>query len=356
MDSPDYDLNSPEDFLKNEHFRRWVKYRGEDDRSFWEDFLNRYPEKRPAYEEAVATLLVIFGDDPDEESDLVRAGRLRALLDAGAGKAEPLPLWRWLRWIAAVLVIGLGFWWSKAGYESRIAGYRLEHPIALEEEAWITRQNQSKEVLLVNLPDGSSVLLSKASSIRFVKKMNGARRDVYLDGEGFFEVVKNPAKPFLVHTDKLTTRVLGTSFRVKSFPGQAEAEVVVKTGKVAVMTGDNDAAEPLMLYPNQRVSLIRKNDKVFRSVTGAVSAEAATAIEAEPFDFQFTPVSEAFKTLEMHYAVKIHFDQEKMGRCTVTAALKDEPFLEKIRLICLATESSFEIKGDQVSISGIGCP
>lgn len=357
MDRLNYDLNSPEDFLQNEHFRRWVRYRHEHDRSFWEDFLNQYPEKRPAYEQAVATLLVIFGNEAESTSVGNAAGRLREMLDASADKPEPLPLWRWLRWAsAAVLVIGLGFWWSRAGRELPIAGDALRHPNALEQDAWITRENQSRDLLLVNLPDGSSVLLSKGSSIRFAKEMNGVERDVYLDGEGFFEVVKNPSKPFLVHTDKLTTRVLGTSFRVKSFPGQAEAEVAVKTGKVAVTTSGSDAAEPLTLYPNQQVSLVRKNDRVFRSVTGPVKAEAATPIEAEPFDFQFTPVSEAFKTLEMHYAVKIHFDQEKMSRCTVTAALKDEPFLEKIRLICLATESSFDISGDQITISGMGCP
>jgi ferric-dicitrate binding protein FerR (iron transport regulator) len=361
MDRPDYDLNAPEDFLQNDRFRQWVKHRLPEDRVFWEDFLNTFPEKRPVYEKAVAMLLVIFGNEQAAEVG-ERAGRLREMLNTTAGRVEagrnePLPLWRWLRWsAAAVLVIGLGFWWSKAGREAGIAAngvVRTEHPA---QSKWVVRENLSQAFMLVNLPDGSSVLLSKGSSIRFGKEMNEAERDVFLDGEGFFEVVKNPAKPFLVHTDKLTTRVLGTSFRVKSFPGQAEAEVAVKTGKVAVVADGNDAAEPLMLYPNQRVSLIRKNDKFISSVTGPARNETTTPIETESFDFEFTPVSEAFKTLETHYAVKIRFDQERMSNCTVTASLKDEPFLEKVRLICLATEASFVVNGDEVTISGAGCP
>ncbi|WP_353720713.1 FecR family protein [Dyadobacter sp. 676] len=355
MGTLDHDLNTPEDFLQNEFFRNWVKYRPPESREFWEDLLNRYPEKRPAYEKAVAMLLVLYGRDAVQADDTTEAaGRLRELLRTEAGRNGPLPLWRWARWAAAaVLLIGLGFWWSKTW---RPASTRSAGMNASGQDGWVIRENRSQPILLVNLPDGSSVLLSRGSTIRFGKEMNGAERNVYLDGEGFFEVVKNPSKPFLVHADKLTTRVLGTSFRVKSFPGRAEAEVVVKTGKVAVLTDDDQLEKPLTLYPNQRVSLIRGNGRLIRSITGPARAEATTAIETEPFDFRFMPVSEAFKTLETHYAVKIRFDGEKMSRCTVTASLKDEPFLEKIRLICLATEASFTLNGDEVTISGTGCP
>lgn len=348
-------MNTPEDFLDNEHFRRWVRYRRDDDRIYWEDFLSRYPEKRPAYENAVATLLVIYGHDVPDSDD--GAGRLRDLLNAETRPRESTPLWRWLRWsAAAMLAIGLGFWWSRAGREAGDVGRGVAQMAAATQSEWVVRQNDAQAVLLVNLPDGSSVLLSNGSRIRFGREMNGAERDVYLDGEGFFEVVKNPAKPFLVHTDKLTTRVLGTSFRVKSFPGHDEAEVAVKTGRVAVTTIDREAAKPLMLYPNQRMSLVRKNDRLLRAVKDISNTDIVAAIDAEPFDFQFTPVSEAFKILETNYAVKIRFDEEKMSHCTVTAALKDEPFLEKIRLICLATETSFVLNGDEVTISGAGCP
>ncbi|SDD83169.1 FecR family protein [Dyadobacter soli] len=359
MDRPDYDLHTPEDFLQNDRFRHWVQHKLSEEKAIWEDFLNQYPEKRPAYEKAVAMMLVMLGNGHD--GTLENAGRLRDMLNAAAANAEScqsesLPLWRWLRWsAAAVLVIGLGFWWSKAGRETGIAGIGVTHISKQENGQWKIRENTSQGNMLVNLPDGSSVLLSKGSRIRFGKEMNAAERDVFLDGEGFFEVVKNPAKPFLVHTDKLTTRVLGTSFRVTSFPDQAGAEVAVKTGKVAVVTDGGDPGQPLMLYPNQRVSLIRKNDRFISSVTGPAQAENTIPIEVEPFDFQFTPVSEAFKTLERHYAVKILFDEEKMSHCTVTASLGDEPFLEKVRLICLATEASFAVDGDQVTISGAGC-
>lgn len=352
----DYEFNSPEDFLESDRFRGWVMGLYPEDKAFWEVFLAQHPDKRPMYEKAVATLLVMNASDCTSAADADKAAALRDLIEAQSARDTAFPLWRWMRWaVAAMLVISAGFWWvhsQKAAMKDGLATRRTAGA------GWVVRENKSQELLLVNLPDGSSVLLSKESSIRFTADMTGPERKVYLDGEGFFEVVKNPTKPFFVMTDKLTTRVLGTSFRVRSYPGAEEALVAVKTGKVSVMTDGHREGEAslLTLYPNQQVNLTRKKDKIMRAVTAAVQVNQAMPIEKEPFNFDFTPVSEAFKTLETQYAVKIHYDLEKMSRCTITASLKDEPFLEKLRLICLATESSYAVNGDEIMISGLGCP
>lgn len=350
------EFSSPEDFLENDRFRGWVMGLHPEDEVLWETFLAEHPDKRPMYEKAVATLLVINAVGPASTANADKAAALRELIGAQSDRDNAFPLWSWLRWaVAAMLIISVGFWWvnsQKAGRkDDYVAGQTAD-------SKWVMRENQSQELLLVNLPDGSSVLLSKDSRIRFMADMTGPERKVYLDGEGFFEVVKNPRKPFFVTTDKLTTRVLGTSFRVRSYPGAEEALVAVKTGKVSVTTDGHREGDvsSLTLYPNQQVNLTRKKDKIMRAVTAAVHVDQATPIEREPFNFEFTPVSEAFKTLETQYAVKIHYDLEKMSRCTITASLKDEPFLEKLRLICLATESSYAINGDEIMISGLGCP
>nr|WP_295934829.1 FecR family protein [uncultured Dyadobacter sp.] len=351
-----YEFSSPEDFLENDRFRGWVMGLHPEDKALWETFLAQHPDKRAMYEKAVATLLVINAVEPASSAEADKAAALRELIGGQSGQDNEFPLWRWMRWaVAAMLVISAGFWWVNSQKTITKAGHVAGQAAGTE---WEVRENQSQELLLVNLPDGSSVLLSKESSIRFMADMTGPERKVYLDGEGFFEVVKNPGKPFFVTTDKLTTRVLGTSFRVRSYPGAEEALVAVKTGKVSVTTDGHREGDvsSLTLYPNQQVNLIRKKDKIMRAVTAAVQVNQATPIEKEPFNFEFTPVSEAFKTLETQYAVKIHYDLEKMSRCTITASLKDEPFLEKLRLICLATESSFAVNGDEIMISGLGCP
>jgi transmembrane sensor len=88
----------------------------------------------------------------------------------------------------------------------------------------------------VTLPDGSVVLLNGGTTLRIRQtEYNRSQRELWLDeGEAFFEVTKNPQKPFIVHTPKLTTVVKGTSFNIKAYHDLATTEVMVRTGKVEI--------------------------------------------------------------------------------------------------------------------------
>lgn len=90
----------------------------------------------------------------------------------------------------------------------------------------------------VTLPDGSTVLLNGGTTLRIRKaEYDQTRREVWLDeGEAFFEVAKNPKKPFIVHTPRLATEVKGTSFNVKAYPDLPTVEVSVRTGRVEIST------------------------------------------------------------------------------------------------------------------------
>ncbi|KAA0993829.1 FecR family protein [Dyadobacter aurulentus] len=350
-------FESEEDFLQDVRFQRWARGEAPEDKHFWQEFLRRHPDKVHLYEKAVAFILVMQGTALPQTESAEKARRIRDMISEAESERPVMQVWRWFRWaVAAMLVVGFGFWWNE-----RNAGER--DPIALlsgsndSAEKMITRENGTKEAVLVNLPDGSSVLLAKGSSVRFDKDMKGGERIVFLTGEGFFEVVKDTQRPFFVFADKVVTRVLGTSFLVRSYPDSSEAIVAVKTGKVAVSSGKNGAGQPtsLTLLPNQQINLLRKNEKLITTITEITKPAEMTPVQQEPFEFQFTPVAEVLKILEANYAVKIHFDEEKMRHCTITASLKDEPFLQKIKLICLATESTFQIHDDQLIIYGNGC-
>lgn len=92
---------------------------------------------------------------------------------------------------------------------------------------------------LINLPDGTSVILKQGSSLRYAAKFNGHTREVHLSGEAYFEVKKDPSRPFLVYSNELVTKVLGTSFSVKAWKDDKKFKVTVTTGKVAVFTKNN---------------------------------------------------------------------------------------------------------------------
>ncbi|CAG5068596.1 hypothetical protein DYBT9623_01328 [Dyadobacter sp. CECT 9623] len=354
---PEQPFESVEDFLQDLRFQQWARGEAPGDKRYWQAFLNSNPDKVHLYEEAIALILIMQGNDLQPVNS---SRKIRQIQDAIADKVTEkriLPVWQWLRWgLAAMLVVAVGFWWSNRTTNKTAEVAATEKFIPALKQS-VTRRNERTQAMLVNLPDGSSVLLSKESSVRYNQQMNGKKRVVYLTGEGFFEVVKDANRPFFVYADKVVTKVLGTSFTVKSYPDSAEAIVSVKTGKVSVSTAAQNAGShtSLTLLPNQQVNLLVENQKLTTTITEVVKPSEMTPVQKEPFEFEFTPVAEAFKILEANYAVKIHFDEVKMRDCTLTASLKDEPFLEKIRLICLATESSFQVLEDQIIISGNGC-
>ncbi|WP_299524767.1 FecR family protein [Winogradskyella sp.] len=112
---------------------------------------------------------------------------------------------------------------------------------------WVFVQNTSHEVKKITLPDSSHVWLSSQSSLSYAPTFNTSQRETKLTGQAFFEVTKNPNSSFTIQTGEVLTKVLGTSFNIKS--KDTLVEVVVATGLVKV----SSQKEAVELLPNQKV-------------------------------------------------------------------------------------------------------
>ncbi len=118
----------------------------------------------------------------------------------------------------------------------------------------------------LTLQDGSTVILEPGGEVRYNEKFLNSR-EVYLSGDAFFEVTKDASHPFLVYANEVTTKVLGTSFRIKAKQGEKEIVVAVKTGKVSVMANSvsNDVPDKkiqeITLTPNQQ-AIYKRNEHV----------------------------------------------------------------------------------------------
>jgi hypothetical protein len=111
------------------------------------------------------------------------------------------------------------------------------------------------------------------------------------------------------------------------------------------------------LLPNEAISLNKENEKYVKKVLNTKLASAEMPQIPKPrFEFRFTPISEVFAELEKAYNVVIEYDKQRMRNCTLTATLTDEPFIDKLRLICIGTESTFEIQNNKIIIDSKGCP
>lgn len=352
MDNHSENLSAVEDFLKNEAFRRWVTERQPADKAYWQAWLAINPDKKAIYEQSIATFLVLEGNKT-EFTDQTAKQKAEQLVDQMADFSTPVrPLFGWVKWMAAAAIVSALVWWRM---DTDQVGSQATATRTTErnETSWKQVKNTTGIPLVVLLPDSSSVLLSSGSQLRFNKQTNQAQREVFLEGEGFFEVTKKPDRPFIVYTPTLTTKVLGTSFQVRSFDNEASAYVRVKTGKVSVLSAVSPK-KPILLRINEQLRLDTKTDKVLKQ-NRSVADEQSSSIINEQFVFNYTPIPAIFDQLEDSYHMPIIYDQQSLKKCTFTGQLNDVPFLEKIRLICLAIDSSFEVVDNQLIIHSHGC-
>lgn len=359
MGLPTGDVSTVEDFLKNDAFRTWVTERRSEDQLVWERWLSEHPEKTDLYEQAVAVFLTLQGRTTPLSDQEVK-DKTRQILDQiqeADTPVRPLSSWHWGRWVAAASVLFVLVWWQAGKPTLRsMAGLGTAKTPALSAGKWKIVRNVADGVVTVLLPEQSSVLLSANSQIRFRMGPGDTLREVYLQGEGFFEVAKNPAKPFIVYTNRLTTRVTGTSFQVRSFANESNAFVKVKTGNVSVtpVSAPGASRQPVLLAVNQQVSLDAQTETIEKKANRPAET-GSSDIVTHRFKFDFTPVPEVLAQLETTYHMPIIYDRELLKNCTFTGQLDDVPFTEKIRLVCQTIESSFNVVNNQIVIQSAGC-
>ena len=127
---------------------------------------------------------------------------------------------------------------------------------------YISKSNPSGQKSLIILPDGSKVKLNSESYLEYPTQFEGTEREVKLVGEAFFEVQKDPLKPFIVKSGSIDVKVLGTSFNIKAHPYEKNYSVAVATGKVAVSKGIESGSDTLiaMLSPDEMVQIDHDNE------------------------------------------------------------------------------------------------
>lgn len=358
---------SIEHFLDDDSFRRWVL--SGHDQYQWEEWTVDNPERAKRVEEARIWLLAMQIPEETIPSNEIQGALHNTWIHIRTleATASPEPSTSWYRawwWVAAsVLVVGIAL---GSLYRTRIQEVpqsQLSQSAHEAEPNWIEKSNTTEYALLVMLSDGSSVLLQPHSTLRYPSQFSGPSRKVYLSGDGFFEVSKNPKKPFYVYANELITKVVGTSFRIKAFTDQRDVEVVVRTGKVNVtsaLPAIRSEQEEVLLLPNQGVRFARQNG-TFEKIDDLTQEKNLTqdqsAIEKLSFEFTDVPVAQIFKTLEQAYRIKIDFPSDKLANCYLTTSLSDLPLAEKLKIICesLGRKTGYHMNENQITIQTNGC-
>ncbi|MBO9637932.1 MAG: FecR domain-containing protein [Siphonobacter aquaeclarae] len=355
-----------EDFLNDPSFRRWVFGRSSEEESAdWETYVYSRPPSLKALERArgvlagMAPAAVLTDEYVLEKSEQILAYTVpRRRLAFSRGLAASVG--------GFLLIAGLAWWGfgrtylTAPGPPAPAVSYQaLKKEVGKELKEVV---NASEKPRVVLLPDGSSVLLQANSRISFPTRFEKEKREVFLSGEGFFEVKKDRSQPFYVYANEVVARVLGTSFTVRAFDHDTQVQVLVKTGSVSVYqreeTVEQETVEPsattpmLVLSPSQKAVFQRQD---FKLTLSEVKAPELQPIEQETFIYLRTPISAVFRAMEKTYGVRIEFDADVTKNCTLTATLGDKPLTDKLDMICAAIESSYVYENGSVMIKSKGC-
>ena len=262
-----------------------------------------------------------------------------------------------VRWTAvAVLALGAGLagtYWS-GGLASWWNDGPAAAPAKIAATRWVLYRNTLTHATKLALPDGSAVTLAPTSTLKYPRTFAGARRTVYLTGEAFFDVFHDACHPFSVYTEQVVTTVLGTSFRVQAYAGQAEAQVQVRTGAVRVSPRTGAAtpnAPSIVVRPNQQV--------VYSTVRRQLRRELVpqpVLLTPQAFVFDDRPVAEVLKALQKAYGIDIVYDATAVRYCTINLSLGSEPLFDKLDIICETLGASYEKADGRIFFHSQPCP
>lgn len=245
-----------------------------------------------------------------------------------------------------------------------------------EEKVASAAPNQAKDAVVVALngerkkvvlPDSTTVHLNSGSRLTYSKDFGKNNRQVWLNGEAFFEVTKDAAHPFLVNTDRMIVKVLGTVFNVKAYDTKEDIETTVVEGKVEVSLTES-AEKKVILLPNEKISL--KNNRLLKASIPAEAVVPGISYEVKtvPVDIKHTGMpeeaawvkekmiftDEPFETvalkMERWYDVHIRFENEKMKNILMSGDFDSVNINEAIHILQMMVGFNYTISGNDIFI------
>lgn len=284
--------------------------------------------------------------DADHSGLMLNEALLFGQINASINAGKKSKLGNRFSWIAAaalivlVMTIGLLLIKPKNGLQ-KIAAVKKEKP-------------QSKKDTVhkwVKLPDGSSVQLNQDSYIEYPDTFEGkAMREVHLIGEAYFDIKHDPKHPFVIHTGKIKTTVLGTAFNINAYDADHTVTVTVMRGKVKV---EDEKKVLAVLTPDQQLAWNVKLPEA-----GKIKVNAAQIVAWKKQDLIMDDISleEAAQMIAERYSVKIQFNNEKVKACRFTAAfLNRNEITQVLTVVGDITGATLTLKNNTVIIDGPGC-
>jgi ferric-dicitrate binding protein FerR (iron transport regulator) len=242
--------------------------------------------------------------------------------------------------VAALIMAG-AFWWLTQHSDSNRTADHTGAPVSSETEPTPADFTVYTGKHFVQLPDKTAVTLNKGTELQVSHAFGDAHREVTLRGEAYFDVHHDPKKPFIIHANGITVKVLGTAFNVRAYPGANKVNVTVMRGLVEV--GSEDEVYSLV-RPHEQISIALDTHEFL--------VQEANLDQTEDWRkrfmiFEDTRLEEVLRDIHDLYGAEVVLQQQSLKDCPLTATFSDEaPLEDVIRAVSQAYGMRYRISDD----------
>lgn len=271
----------------------------------------------------------------------------------------------WFFKVAAVFIVGFVVSWLV---------FKQSNSLNTGKTAYHVIETPKGSSTTINLPDGSKIWLNAGSKLKYPQEFSIHSRNVFLEGEAFFEVAKDENRQFLVSTPDLTVKVFGTKFNVKSYPGDNTVETTLVEGSVSIQKNLDGlaAGKEIKMEPNQRIVLYKELEKgtpdesQVKKIINVPPRKAKFVLSKRIQTDRFTswkngrliiksePMIKLAVTLERRYNVQIHFEDEEIKQSRFTGTIEDETIEQVMAAIKIAASFDYRIEDREIWIRKTG--
>src|SRR3546814_621269 len=238
-----------------------------------------------------------------------------------------------------------------------LLGYRYRDSIlhVLQPNRLVVTETGLGEVRNLTLDDGTQIWLNAASRLTYPVSFSGDRREVSLEGEAYFDVAHDEQRPFIVHADRVSTRVLGTRFNISAYKDERDITVSVVQGKVGVSTITDvgaDTSNTLLVLPNQRV--------IYHKATRLLSRDEYHNVENPDswkegiLVYRKTHLTEIVADLQRAYHVRIK-TSKGVGGCEISADFINDSLTKVLRILAELVNGELIEEDGNYLLTGEGC-
>lgn len=264
---------------------------------------------------------------------------------------------------AVLLTIGATTYFFRPTHNNREA-------VALR---WLQKTTHPTKKDQLTLSDGTVVTLNSATTIKYPDHFGDSTREIYLEGEAYFDVSKDPLHPFIIHTDKMNIRVLGTSFNVKSYQSEPLGEASLINGSIEVTLNDRPS-DRIILKPKEKL-IVQNNGTMKKTVNPDPSTSdsvahkttrysltnltyfhntAATVVETSWVENKLVFSEKDFidlsGQLERWYGVHIQFANDRVKHYNFTGFFEKETLPEALDALKMIEQFNYKIADSTVYI------